>query len=135
MKKFKALNIFLQTFICSLILIIVVFLCMIPLIIFGYGDIAYGFVLGGFISIMGDLVLGLMTNKHNDDRKYAKKTVAVLVIRLVVLALVLVGASVLYYLFNIELFNIFSIVVGYFIPLLVLLLLSVLERKKNGTIQ
>ncbi len=135
MKKFKALNIFLRTFIYSAILILIIFLCMIPLIIYNHGDIAYGFVIGGFISYMGDLVLGLMKNKNNNDRKYTKKTVAVMVIRLVILAIVLVVSALLTYLFNIKLFNIFGIVVGYFIPLAVLLLLSVLERKKNGTVQ
>lgn len=127
-EKFKNLSIFLQSFIISTFVCVLLFLLMIPLIIFNWGEISYGLVLGEFISFIFCLITGIFDSSKKEIRNKGF-LITMIMLRLVVLAGVLLLVGYLYYTKGIHIFNIFAVVGGYFIPLVILMILALRERR------
>ena len=128
-EKFQALNVFHKTFVISFIVSLGLFICMIPLIIFNWGEIPFGLLLGEFVSYLSYFVLGFVVKSKPTSKKSNSLIVTVLIVRVLILAIVSVGAAFLYYKYNHRIFNLFAVMGGYFIPLIVLIILVIKEKK------
>lgn len=127
-EKFKNLSIFLQSFIISTFVCVLLFLLMIPLIIFNWGEISYGLALGEFISFIFCLITGIFDSSKKEIRNKGF-LITMIILRLLVLGGVLLLVGYLYYTKGIHIFNIFAVVGGYFIPLVILIILALRERR------
>ena len=127
-EKFKNLSIFLQSFIVSTFVCVLLFLLMIPLIIFNWGEISYGLALGEFISFIFCLITGIFDSSKKEIRNKGF-LITMIILRLLVLGGVLFLVGYLYYTKGIHIFNIFAVVGGYFIPLVILIILALRERR------
>ena len=128
-EKFQALNVFHRCFVISFIVSLGLFICMIPLIIFNWGEIPFGLLLGEFVSYLSYFVLGFVVKSKPVSKKSNSLIVTVLIVRVLILAIVSVGAAFLYYKYNHRIFNLFAVMGGYFIPLIVLIILVIKEKK------
>ena len=128
-EKFQALNVFHRCFVISFIVSLGLFICMIPLIIFNWGEIPFGLLLGEFVSYLSYFVLGFVVKSKPVSKKSNSLIVTVLIVRVLILAIVSVGVAFLYYKYNHRIFNLFAVMGGYFIPLIVLIILVIKEKK------
>ena len=127
-EKFQTLNIFHKTFILSFVFSLITFVLMIPLMIFNLGEIPFGLLLGEFISYLFCFVIGFIENKNPLTKKGLIPLVIVLSIRILVLAAASIFAAILYYQYNCHIFNVIAIIGGYFIPLIILIVLMLKEK-------
>ena len=127
MKKILNLNIYLKTVVFSFFVCLLSFLGMIPLIVLNLGEYPYGLMLGGFISYLGYFLIGIL----DQSKKCSKMTFVIMPIRMIFFILLVIGNAYLYYKLDIKIFNIYTMIGGYFIPLIVLLVLALIERKKK----
>ena len=127
----RHLNIEFKTVIWSTIVTIGLVTLMIPLFFLSWMEIPLGITLGGLVGIITYLFLGLFNNK-NKPMKSLALTIIVMVVRLLVIAGILFLVGWLYYANNIKLFNIFAVAGGYFISLVVNII--VLEKEKKSGI-
>ena len=127
-EKFKLLNIYQKTFIVSAFISLIIFILMIPLIIFGYGEYSFGLILGEFINYMSYMILGFIEKRNSTDKKITTLMVVTIILRIVILALVATLVGFMYYRHDIKVFNIFTLIGGYMIPLIVFIVISIKER-------
>ena len=134
-KALKKLNIYLKCVVFSGLFLLVLSLSLIPLYFFNYKDIPLGFILGGGYGMLCYFIIGILENKRNEYYKWA---VLVSILRFAILAALLFFVALCYYKWDIKIFNIFTVLGGYLICLVVFLILSVFasrqERKTNGSI-
>ena len=127
--KIKSLNIFLRCFIYSGTLSLILYILMIPMLFFELGDYPNGLLLGEFISYLFCFFLGIFSNK------LAKKNTIVIIVLLALRILVLGGLMYLvgwmYYSQGLHIFNLFTVTGGYFIPLIILFTLALVERRRE----
>ena len=122
------LSINLKTVVLSSIAILVIYLCL----IFGYfvnlKDIPNGFLLGGIVGIASFLLMALADKL---DNKKDKPTFAIIfiVIRFILIGAIIILVALMNYQWNINIFNIFTVVGGYFVPLIINIIIYVMERK------
>ena len=129
-EKFQALNVFHRTFVLSFVISFILFVLMIPLMIFNFGEIPFGLLLGEFVSYMSYFVIGFIVKKNPINKGSNIALVIVLIARFLILAGISILSALLYYRLNHHIFNVFAIIGGYFIPLVVLIVLSLMERKE-----
>lgn len=129
-EKFQALNVFHRCFVISFIVSLGLFICMIPLIIFNWGEIPFGLLLGEFVSYMSYFAIGFIEKKNPITKPGTAPLIAVLIIRVTILALVIVVSALLYYQYNHHIFNVIAIACGYLIPLVILIVIALKERKE-----
>ena len=125
----QALNVFHRTFVISFVVSLVLFLLTIPFIFFDLAEIPFGLLLGEFISYLSYFVLGFVVKSKPVSKKSNSLIVTVLIVRVLILAIVSVGVAFLYYKYNHRIFNLFAVMGGYFIPLIVLIILVIKEKK------
>ena len=128
-QAFEKLNIYYKCSVLSGLFLIFISLCLIPLYFFGYMDIPLGFLLGGVYGVIVYFFTGLLENKRQDYYKWA---VVLSVLRFFILAVLLVLAALCYYKWELKIFNIFSVVGGYLLSLVVLIILFVVKDKGNN---
>jgi peptidoglycan biosynthesis protein MviN/MurJ (putative lipid II flippase) len=100
----------------------------------GHLDIPLGLILGACINIVGYFALGLLEQKAKKNSK-GIGNIIVTVSRFIILASTIVLVGWLYYEQNVQIFNIFSLVGGYLYPLIVLLILTVLQKKETSDVR
>ena len=127
-QAFGKLNIYYKCSVLSGLFLIFISLSLIPLYFFGYMDIPLGFLLGGVYGVIVYFFTGLLENKRQDYYKWA---VVLSVLRFFILAVLLVLAALCYYKWELKIFNIFSVVGGYLLSLVVLIILFVVKDKGN----
>ena len=134
-KAFSKLNIYLKCVVLSGLFLLLLSLALIPLYFINYMDIPLGFILGGGYGMLCYFLIGILENKRAEYYKWA---VLVSILRFVVLAALLFFVALCYYKWDIKIFNIFTVLGGYLICLVVFLILSVIaskrERKTDGSI-
>ena len=130
-EKFQTLNIFHKTFILSFVFSLITFVLMIPLMIFNLGEIPFGLLLGEFISYMSYFVIGFIDKKNPISKKSNVPIVVVLILRFTLLAVISVLSALLYYRYNHHIFNVIAIIGGYFIPLIIFIVLIARDRKEQ----
>ena len=92
-------------------------------------EIPQGIALGGMVSVIIYLLLGLFNNPDKPKKSMVVTTV-IIIIRLLVIAGILFLVGWLYYGLGFKAFNIFAVMGGYFIPLAVNIIL--VEKEKSS---
>ncbi|MDD3841323.1 MAG: hypothetical protein PHI75_01210 [Bacilli bacterium] len=133
-EKFNKLNIYFRVTIYSLILLVLFTIALTFLFFIGHLDIPLGLILGACINIVGYFALGLLEQKAKKNSK-GIGNIIVTVSRFIILASTIVLVGWLYYKQNVQIFNIFSLVGGYLYPLIVLLILTVLQKKETSDVR
>ena len=118
-----------RTVVWSLLTILSLVICLIPCFFFSLMEIPQGIALGGSISVIVYLFLGLFNNQEK-PKKSLVSTVVIISIKLLVIGLVLFLVGWLYYSVGFKAFNIFAVAGGYFIPLVIQI---ILVRKERGS--
>ena len=113
----------------SLIVILGLVILTIPCFFFSLMEIPQGVFLGGLVGSLIYLFLGLF-NYENNPKKTMRITVAIIIIKLVVIAGLMFLIGWLYYGVGFKAFNIFALMGGYLIPLVVHIIL--VEREKSS---
>ncbi|MDD3068752.1 MAG: hypothetical protein PHR89_00880 [Bacilli bacterium] len=133
-ERFNKLNIYFRVTIYSLILLVLFTMALTFLFFIGHLDIPLGLILGACINIVGYFALGLLEQKAKKNSK-GIGNIIVTVSRFIILASTIVLVGWLYYEQNVQIFNIFSLVGGYLYPLIVLLILTVLQKKETSDVR
>ena len=98
-------------------------------------ELPFGLLLGGGFGVLSYFVTGLFENKKDESYKWA---VVISILRFVILGILLFLVGLCYYKWEVKIFNIFTVVGGYSLCLVVLIILFVLkdkqERKIDGSI-
>ena len=115
---FRRLNIEFQTVVWSIIVTLGLLLLMIPLFFFSLMEIPLGVALGALIGIITYLALGLVENKSKQKLSIGL-TITIIVLRLLVIAGILFLVGWLYYAKEVKIFNIFAVVGGYLMTLVI----------------
>ena len=111
----------------SAIVIVGSFLLCIPFYFFSLMEIPQGILLGGGISILIYLILGLCNNPEK-PKKSLVITFVIIAIRLLVIGGILFLVGWLYYQMNVKAFNIFAVMGSYFVPIIINIILAKKER-------
>ena len=127
-KAFRKLNIYHKCAVLSGFFVCILSLCLIPLFFIDLGDVVWGLLLGCGFGILSYFVTGLLENKHAEHYKWA---IFVAIFRFLLFAILLILLALCYYKWDIKIFNIFSFVGGYFICLVVLIILFIIKDKKE----
>ena len=134
-KALNKLNIYYKCVVLSGLFLLVLSLALIPLYFNNNMDIPLGFILGGGYGLLCYFFIGFFENKRSEYYKWA---VVISISRFVILAILLFFVALCYYKWDIKIFNIFTVLGGYLICLLVFITLSIIasrqERKTNGSI-
>ena len=125
---YQKLKIEYQIVIWSLLSLAVIMLATIPCYFFGYMDIPLGISLGMGISILIYLFLGIFNNPNKQKRSFAI-SILILSIRLLIIGGVAFLDGWLYYQKQIRIFNIFGLLGGYLIPVVINLIIA--ARRKE----
>ena len=127
MENFKNLNLFFKCFVISIFVSFGLFFLTIPFLFFNLGEITFGLLLGEYVSMIFCLISGALVNsKKAIDKK--PLIITMVSLRLIVLGGLLFLIGYMYYSLGIHLFNLFAVVGGYFIPLIILMILALKER-------
>ena len=126
---YRQLRLEYQVALWSAIVILGLFVLCIPFYFFSLMEIPQGILLGGALSILIYIVLGLVNNEEKAKRSLVL-TVVVIVIKALLIGGLLFLVGWLYYGIGFKAFNIFAVAGGYIIPLIVHIIL--VERSKNG---
>ncbi len=129
-KKWRHLNIYIKALSLDLCALLVINLGMIPLWINHLPDIPQGLLLGGLYGVLCLLVMFLVTNKENEDKKLVG-TIIVIIARLLILAGILLLVGYLYYVKDIKIFNIFAVVGGYLLSTISLALSHLIFKEEE----
>ena len=115
---FRRLNIEFQTVVWSIIVTLGLLLLMIPLFFFSLMEIPLGIALGAAIGIITYLALGLVDDKSKQKLSIGL-TITIIVLRLLVVAGILFLVGWLYYAIGVKIFNIFAVIGGYLMTLII----------------
>ena len=131
--RIKSLNIFLRGFIYSSTLSLGLYILMIPMLFFKLGEYPNGLLLGEFISYAFCFFIGLFSNKL--AKKSTVAIIVILVLRILVLGAVMFLVGYLYYEQNLHIFNLFTVTGGYFIPIIVIMIVALVERRREESVR
>ena len=126
---YKNLKVEYQVVIWSTLCLFVITAGLIPCFIYGYMDVPLGIALGMGINIIVYLFLGICYNKDN-PKKSLFVTVMLLILRLLIIGGVAFLAGWLYYKMDIKIFNIFGVVGGYIVPIIINLIIVLVRKEK-----
>lgn len=124
---YKKLRLEYQVAVWSTIIVLGLFILCIPFYFFSLMEIPQGIALGGGLSILIYVILGLINNEEKAKRSMVL-TIIVIAVKAVLIGGLLFLVGWLYYSKGFKAFNIFAVAGGYFIPLIMNL---VLVRKEN----
>lgn len=129
-RNFFKKDINLTTFVFSLIVVLLAYLCSIPLIFKGLIKIPNGIALGALINAFAYLVMFLIKDKEERELTI-KFSVLVSILRFVLLAGVIILFAILEYKLGMGIFNPIAIAGGYMIPLIIQIICSLVFGEKN----
>lgn len=112
----------------SFIASIVVYLALIFAYFIDKSDIPNGLILGGGLGVLSYLLIGVV-EKYDEKRQKPVLTVVVTILRYIVIAASIILSALSYYKWGYKIFNLFSLVGGYLIPLIVYIIITLVERK------
>ena len=120
---YRNLKIEYQVSLWSAIIILGLFILCIPFYFFSLMEIPQGILLGGGISILIYLILGLFNNPEKPKKSLVITFVAI-AIRLVIIGGILFLVGWLYYRMNMRAFNIFAVAGSYILPIIINIILA-----------
>lgn len=129
-KRFLSLTLYSQVVILSFVTLSILSLGFIPLFLNEFRDIPQGCILGGLVSIIPYLLL-IIVSKKEEDKKSLFWTIFIIALRFVLIGGTLVLSTLMYYYYNIRIFNVFSLIFGYLIPLIWLIIINLTWRKND----
>ena len=118
-----------QVALWSAIVVLGLFVLCIPFYFFSLMEIPQGILLGGTLSILIYIVLGLVNNEEKAKQSLVL-TIVVIAIKMLLIGGLLFLVGWLYYGKGVKPFNLFAVAGGYFIPLVIHVSLSI--RRKDG---
>lgn len=132
MKKwFVSLSLTKKTVVISSAVVLFTFLLTIPLFFSGLMEIPLGILLGGGASVFSFLLFVFAEN-IKDIKKSMSVTIILIILMSFIHGAALVTSAILYYMFNLHIFNIFATFGSLFIGLVVHVVLSFIPEKQNG---
>ncbi len=126
---YRQLKIEYQIALWSLIVISGLVLALIPCFFFSLMEIPQGIALGGIVSIIIYVFLGLF-EKSEDPKKSLIIAAIMIAVRLLVIGGILFLAGWLYYNQGLKAFNIFAVTGGYLIPIVINIILVLVRKEK-----
>ena len=129
LNKIKSLNLFLKAFVISSLFSLLLYVLMIPLLIFDLGYIPNGLILGEFESFIFLFVIGLVEERKPNNSIIL---IVLMTIRLTLGIGVCILSAFLWYKLDVKIFNIFATMSGYFIPTIILLITAIISDKRKG---
>ena len=129
-RNFLKKDINLTTFVFSLIVVLLAYLCLIPLIFKGLIKIPNGIALGALINAFAYLVMFLIKDKEERELTI-KFSVIVSILRFVLLAGAIILFAILEYKLGMGIFNPIAIAGGYMIPLIIQIICSLVFGEQN----
>ena len=126
---YRQLKIEYQIALWSLIVISGLVLVLIPCFFFSLMEIPQGIALGGIVSIIIYVFLGLF-EKNEDPKKSLIIAAIMIAVRLLVIGGILFLAGWLYYNQGLKAFNIFAVTGGYLIPIVINIILVLVRKEK-----
>ena len=126
---YRQLKIEYQIALWSLIVISGLILALIPCFFFSLMEIPQGIALGGIVSIIIYVFLGLF-EKNEDPKKSLIIAAIMIAVRLLVIGGILFLAGWLYYNQGLKAFNIFAVTGGYLIPIVINIILVLVRKEK-----
>ena len=127
--RYRQLNTYFKTVFWSIVITLAISVSLIPLFFFSLMEVPQGIALGAGVGIIIYLFLGLFNNSDS-PKKSLVLTLITIIVRFLVIAGILVLVGWLYYAKGVKAFNIFAVVGGYMIPLIVHIIVG---RKENGS--
>ena len=101
-------------------------------LIFGYfinyPDIPNGLILGGGIGVASYFILGVV-DKRDKEKNKPVLTIIVTILRYLLIVAAIVLSALCQFKWAYKIFNLFSLVGGYLIPLIVYIIVTLVERK------
>lgn len=126
---YRQLKIEYQIALWSIIVISGLVLALIPCFFFSLMEIPQGIALGGIVSIIIYVFLGLF-EKSEDPKKSLIIAAIMIAVRLLVIGGILFLAGWLYYNQGLRAFNIFAVTGGYLIPIVINIILVLVRKEK-----
>lgn len=106
---------------------LIALLCTLPFFFLQRADIPLGIVLGGIV--IGSLyLLGGFAEKNDDSKHRIRFTIISIIVRFVTTAVVSVVISLMYFLWDIPLFNIFSFIAVYLVSIVVTIVVNIIRK-------
>ena len=134
-KAFIRLNVYYKCVVLSGLFLCVISLALIPLYFIDLKEIPLGILLGAGYAMLAYFLTGLMEDKFKEHYIWA---LLISIFRYIVFAALLFFVGLWYYKLGLKIFNIFAVTGGYFICLIILIILFVnqgkKERKDSGSI-
>ena len=126
---YRNLNVYFKTVFWTVLIILAVTICLIPLFFFNLMEIPLGILSGGLFGALYYLIIGF-----NQKPDYSRKTmiidVIILITRFTLFAGAMFGFAWLYYKSNIHVINIFAFAGSYLVSMLIYLIVVGKENKK-----
>ena len=117
-----------RTALVSFVAVIVAYLSL----IFGYfinkPDLPNGLILGGCVGVLSYLALAL-ADKHDEKSKKPVLTIVITIVRYLLIAVAVVLSALSQYKWGYKIFNLFTLMGGYLISLVVYLIITLVEKK------
>ena len=129
MKLFRSLNNSLKTGIITMLVALVGFLGTLFLLFNGHKDIPLGIALGGVV-IGGLNILSGLLEKKDEAKASSIRTFIAIGLRLAVIVVMMIIIALMYYRWDLPLFNIFAFVGVYTVSVIVLVVLFLKERRQ-----
>ena len=117
----------------SLVSLVAIAICLIPLWFFSLMEVPQGILLGGSVGVITYLLLGLFNNPEKQKQSLVITTI-IMIVRFLLIAGILFLVGWLYYVKDMKAFNIFAVVGGYSLTIIVHIVLVIME-KVSGNIQ
>lgn len=117
-----------KTTIVSFIAVILAYFSLFFAYFIEHSDIPNGLILGGGIGVLSYLLIGLV-EKSDAKRKKPVLTIIVTVLRYLAIAAAIVLSALAFFKWNKPIFNPFSVLGGYLIPLIVYLVILLVDKK------
>lgn len=112
----------------SFISVVVAYLALIFGYFINYPDIPNGLILGGGIGVVSYFILGVV-DKRDKEKNKPVLTIIVTILRYLLIAAAIVLSALCQFKWGYKIFNLFSLVGGYLIPLIVYIIVTLVERK------
>lgn len=125
---YKNLDVYIKSLIITALISLVAFLGCIPLYFANFGEIPNGIALSGTISSLLFLIYEIGKNSPR-----LGKSIFANILRFMLVIVLFFVTTLLYYRFEIKIFNVFAVVLTFFMSTIVFVTISFLENRNEAT--